>query len=124
MLKNEPASGVQLRKYSRLPVDFPVTYQIDGTALSELGRSRDIGGGGIYFESNEVLAKGACLVLWFDLEPGLKIEARGVVASSTPNPATQAYQHRVAFSDLPENVRSIILAFVFEAWRAALLKIT
>src|SRR5450631_3217775 len=109
MLKNEPASGVQLRKYSRLPVDFPVTYQVDGAVLSELGRSSDIGGGGIYFESQEALAKGACLVLSFDLEPGLRIEARGIVASSTPDPATKAHQHRVAFSALPESVRSVIL---------------
>jgi len=35
-----------------------------------------------------------------------------------------AHQHRVAFSALPESVRSVILAFVFEAWRAALLKST
>jgi hypothetical protein len=122
MLSNGSPGRVQLRKYSRLAVSFPVTFRVAGEKRICSGRSRDIGGGGMHFESDASVAKETRLTIWFALEPGSKLEVEGIVAATFRPPGESPHQYRVAFTGLTESARSPILSYVFEAWRAALLK--
>jgi hypothetical protein len=122
MLDAEPKTGVQLRKSKRLPVTFPLTYRLDGDPSVKLGGARDIGSGGIYFESIESLPKEALVTVWFELRPELKIEVRGrVVASTSIDGPQQMHRNRVAFAAVSDGVRDSILSFVDKAWRADLM---
>jgi hypothetical protein len=121
MLDN-PLAGIQLRQHARLPVDFALTYVRDGDPAVKPGRARDIGGGGIYFESQESLPKASSVKIWFELGRGTTIEVDGQVASSSRDPANDVHGHRVAFIKLPDPVRDTIVAYIFDAWRTALME--
>jgi hypothetical protein len=121
MLDAEPKTGVQLRQSKRLPVTFPLTYRLDGASV-KLGGARDIGSGGIYFESIESLPKDALVTIWFELRAELKIEVQGrVVASTSVEGPQQMHRNRVAFAAVSDGVRDSILSFVDKAWRADLM---
>lgn len=123
MEKLAASKGVYLRQYPRMPVEFPLIYHVDGSGVKKKGRARDIGGGGIHFESAEAIAPGSAMTISFALRAGVTVEVRGQLASFSSDPATGNHFHHVAFSGVSDGVRDSILKHIFEAWRADLAKV-
>jgi hypothetical protein len=118
---DEPLRGVQLRKHPRLSVSFPLTFVVDGERITRDGNALDIGGGGMSFESAHRIAARSLLTIDFCLRPGLNFQVRSRTVSSSIDPAKNVHRHRIIFEALPENVRGAIMAYVNDAWRAALM---
>jgi c-di-GMP-binding flagellar brake protein YcgR len=113
---------IQLRKSPRFRVAFPVSYVVDGSSVVKRGQSRDLGGGGIYFESGENLSANTSMTISFELRPGVKVELRGrQITASDHDPANTVYGHRVAFFEIPDVVRESILSYILEKRREALM---
>jgi c-di-GMP-binding flagellar brake protein YcgR len=117
-----PNSAVHLRQYQRLDVGFRLTYGIEGDCAIRLGHARDISAGGMHFDSQEPLSKGARVQMQFELRPDLKLEVTGTIVSSNAGSADATYEHRIAFDDIPADVRQSIRAFVYAALRSSLLR--
>jgi c-di-GMP-binding flagellar brake protein YcgR len=121
MSSDRANDAAQLRKHPRLEAVFPLAYSIEGDAAVNHGRSRDIGGGGISFDSSEPIAPNAEVTIWFELRPGLKISVSGRIVSTSVDRAANTHRHRFMFTKISENVRDSILTYIFESWRHSLL---
>jgi methyl-accepting chemotaxis protein len=111
---------IQLRKYPRFRVQFPLTYWIDGGSAVKHGRARDLGGNGISFNSDEHLAENIALRISFGLQHGVTIEVGGRVLATDSGARKSEYFHRVVFTTIGEEIRELILAYILEARRDAL----
>jgi hypothetical protein len=114
------AEPIQLRKYPRFRVHFPLSYTLEGQTARKIGRARDIGGNGLCFESDERLRASATLTLGFELQAGVKLEVRGRVLSVEGDTEHAACSYRVEFLAMPDAVRECILTYILEARRNAL----
>ena len=122
MLSNRRGKdGIRLRQHSRLSVNFPLTYVVEGDVAPKPGRMRDIGGGGIQFESAESFAQNSALTIAFELPPGLDVELRGRTVLSVPD-ADDRHRHRVAFVSVPDSVRTAIVDYVYKAFFDELMR--
>lgn len=72
-------------------------------------------------ESTQHIAPQSALTLTFGLRPSLNLRVRGQTVASYSGPGNKVHRHRVAFEALPENVQAAIVAYVNDAWRAALM---
>ena len=73
-----PENPIQLRKFPRFRVNFPLTYSVDGDSVLKTNRAQDLGGGGICFQSEQRFAESTPMKIRFELRPGQKIEAHSV----------------------------------------------
>jgi methyl-accepting chemotaxis protein len=113
--------AIQQRKTPRFRLNFPLTYVLDGTASRKRGRARDLGGGGICFESDEKLPRNASMTLSFELAPALRIESCGRVVGTDHDPVNAVYLHHIAFTAIADAMRESILAYIIEARRGVLM---
>jgi methyl-accepting chemotaxis protein len=111
---------IQLRKFPRFRVQFPLEYTIAGRSDVKHGRARDLGGNGISFESDDSLAENTSLTISFELQAGLSIELNGCVLATESDAGNSVRYHRVVFTTISDAVRDAILAYILEARRNAL----
>jgi chromosome segregation ATPase len=111
--------AIQPRKYPRVRVSFQVHYAQDGKPKME-GSARNLGAGGICFESHEALPVDAPVAIRFALPRGATIEARGRVVATEFERAHSVYVHNIAFSAISETVRDSIKSYIIEARREVL----
>lgn len=114
------AGPIQLREYPRFRVDLPLIYVVNGRPGIRRGHARDLGGGGICFESDERLPENTATTLQFELQAGVKIEVSGRVVSTEHDSPHALHRHHLAFSGLSETLRDSILTYILEARRKAL----
>jgi methyl-accepting chemotaxis protein len=115
------ASPIQLRKSPRFRVDFPVTYTVAGKPGFRRGQARDLGGGGICFESDENLMPNMLLTISFELAPPTKIDVAGRVVASRPGENGMSYSHRIAFTTVSDFDQNSILSYIRETRRDTLI---
>jgi methyl-accepting chemotaxis protein len=108
---------IQLRKYPRFRVEFTVLCTVLGEPGSFSGHARDLGGGGICFESERSVPIETDLTLRFELPNGIRIEADGSVKGCQFDAHHGRYVHRIAFSTIADDVRDTILSYILEARR-------
>jgi len=112
--------AIQPRKYPRNRVSFPLQYALDGKPVRK-GRARNLGGGGICFESDESLPVDTTMTLWFTLPDADPLEACGRVVATELDSANSAHVHHISFSTLSDLGRDSILTYVSEGRRQLLM---
>jgi len=103
------------RRYVRVGVDAPVTYEREGVEGPKDGRSSDLGGGGIRLSTTEDLPLGSLLLLRFRL-PGVErdVLARGRIVLSFYNAEEQRFFHGIAFTQIDPRDQDEIVRFATE----------
>ena len=109
--------AIQVRKYLRLDIQLELRYAVGGKGAAK-GRTRDIGGGGICFESEQSLPLSTSLTVWFQLPDKTAVEASGRVVAAEFDEARSTYVHHVSFSQ-PDKGDSIS-SYIIDARRRAL----
>ena len=110
---------IKERNYLRLHIELDVKYAVDG-GLTRNGRTRDIGGGGICFESAENLPINTTMMLWFCLPNAVAIEAQARSVAAEFDKVRSAYVHHLTFSTISDATVDRISAFVSDARREVL----
>jgi len=105
---------IKERKYLRLRIELELKYAVDG-GFSAKGRTRDIGGGGICFESTENVPTDASMTVWFHLPNAGAIEARARCVTTEFDNARSLNVHHLSFSNVPDAVVASISRFVSDA---------
>ena len=60
---------VELRRFSRVPLDISIEFSIDGRSERYTGRAQDISVGGMFIEVDHVPAFNAAVVIYATLPP-------------------------------------------------------
>ena len=76
-------------------------YAVSGKAVAK-GRTRDIGGGGICFESGQSLPVSTSMTVWFQLPNKIAIEASGRIVATEFDQAKSIHVHHVSCSQQPD----------------------
>jgi methyl-accepting chemotaxis protein len=102
--------AIQVRKYLRLDINLELRYAVGGKAAAK-GNTRDIGGGGICFDSEQNLPVSTSLTAWFQLPNKISVEASGRIVATEFDEAKSRYVHHVSFSqpDKDDSISSYIL---------------
>jgi len=110
------------RRYVRVSIDLPVSYEREGTDGPKDGRSSDLGGGGIRLATDEDLPLGAILLLRFSLpDRDGEIVARGRIVLSFYNAEDRRFFHGIAFTQIdPRDQDDIVRFAMAEVQRLAL----
>jgi methyl-accepting chemotaxis protein len=111
---------IQLRKDPRFRANFPLAYTVDGNRTVNAGRARDLGGGGICFESDAPLPANASIKVWFELRLSQTIEVNARLVETDVDSPKGKFYHHVEFFEMDDGIREVILAFILEARRDAL----
>lgn len=114
------AGPIQRRKDPRFRVNFPLTYTADGNRAVKTGHARDLGAGGICFESDAPLAKNTSVRILFELNPSEQLEAEGRVIGTDPDSPKGKFYHHLEFLELDGAIRESIMAYILEARHEAL----
>jgi methyl-accepting chemotaxis protein len=109
--------AIQVRKYLRLDIQLETKYALAGKAVAK-GRTRDIGGGGICFESDQPLAAATPLTVWFQLPNKIAVEAAGRIVGSHFDEGAHVHVHHVSFSQADKD--NAISSYIIDARRRAL----
>jgi methyl-accepting chemotaxis protein len=112
--------AIQPRKYPRNRVSFPLQYALNGKPVRK-GHARNLGGGGICFESDESLPVDTAMTLWFTLPDVDPLEACGRVVATELDPANSVHVHHISFSTISDLGRDSILTYVREGRRQLLM---
>jgi methyl-accepting chemotaxis protein len=105
---------IKERNYLRLRLELEMKYALDrGRKLN--GRTRDIGGGGICFESAESQPIETTMIVWFSLPNGTAIEARARSVATEFDAARSAHVHHLMFSNIADAMVDQISSFVSDA---------
>lgn len=110
---------IKERKYLRLRIELELKYAVDG-GFSTKGRTRDIGGGGICFESMESVPIDTSMTVWFRLPNASAIEASARCVATEFDSARSLNVHHLSFSKVPDAVVGLISTFVSDARRELL----
>ncbi len=110
------------RRYVRVGLDAPVSYEREGVEGPKEGRSSDLGGGGIRLSTSEDLPLGSVLLLRFRLpDVDRDILARGRIVLSFYNAEEQRFFHGIAFTQIdPRDQDEIVRYATTEVQRMAL----
>ncbi len=102
--------AIQVRRYLRLDIILELRYAAGGKASAK-GKTRDIGGGGICFESEQSLPISTSLTVRFQLPNKTSIEASGRIVATEFDEANSMYVHHVSFSqpDEQDSISSYII---------------
>jgi methyl-accepting chemotaxis protein len=109
--------SIKVRQYLRLDIALELRYAAGGKAVAK-GRTRDIGGGGICFESKQSLGISTSMTVWFQLPNKIVVEASGRIVATEFDEAKSMYVHHVSFSQ-PDKEDSIS-SYILDARRHAL----
>lgn len=105
----------RLRNYSRCPLALKVTYQTPERNRVE-GLTGEIGGGGLFIESNAPLTIGTEIAMDLVLpdDPGVPIRAKGKVAWVRPRQERYVFfpGMGVQFTEIPEKARAQLVDIV------------
>lgn len=112
-------SRVQRRNYVRIPAFYPVTFRsVNRQGLSDTQKATmlDLSGGGMRFQTEEAVERGAILIATLDLPTGsLQISAR--VCRVEKDAENKRYSVSVDFYQIPERDRDRIIRCVFDLQR-------
>jgi hypothetical protein len=111
---------IKVRQHLRSRVAFDVDYRVDGKQNTR-GRARDIGGGGMCFESEEAISPKSALTLRFSLPDIGQVETRAQLVSATFDSARSVYSHHVSFDAFPDSLVDAISSYILETRREVLL---
>ncbi|AHF07771.1 flagellar brake protein [Desulfitobacterium metallireducens] len=110
---------VQRRNYVRIPATYLVTFRAvtrQGLSDTQKGTMLDLSGGGMRFQTNEPVEKGAILIATLDLPTGpIQISAR--VCRMEKEVESKKYSISVDFYQIPERDRDRIIRCVFDLQR-------
>lgn len=110
-----------VRNYPRLDAIFPITCVVDGRSTVHRGRTRDIGGGGLSFETPDELSdRNVPLDIAFEIR-GVSVKARGEIVSSSYDAANSVHLYRLAFTKIPHNAHTLVTAYVLRNRLAAIV---
>jgi len=105
--------GIYHRKYVRVAVSTDVVYTRDGNDAEKIGKSSDLGGGGIRLATDEDLPLGSVLLLRFTLPSSLhEIVARGRIVLSFYNAEDNRFFHGIAFTQIDPREQAEIVQYV------------
>jgi len=102
---------VQVRQYLRLRISLELRYAVGGGAAAK-GRTRDIGGGGLCFESDQGLPVDTAVRVRFQLPNTNMIEATARIVATAFDKAQSVYVHHVAFSPISDMVVESITSYI------------
>lgn len=111
---------VQRRNFVRVPASYPLTYRvIERTGLSQMkrGRTLDLSGGGMRFETPEKLDNGAILHTSLELPVG-EISTPARVCRVEKNEDSRNYAISLEFFQISERERDQVIRCVFDLQRA------
>jgi methyl-accepting chemotaxis protein len=102
--------AIKVRKYLRLDINLDLRYAIGGKVTAH-GNTRDIGGGGICFESAQSLPVATSMTVWFQLPNNISVEASGRIVAAEFDKAKSMYVHHVSFAqpDKDDSISSFII---------------
>jgi c-di-GMP-binding flagellar brake protein YcgR len=110
---------VQRRNYVRVPAFYPVTFRSvnrQGLSDTKKGVMLDLSGGGMRFQTDEPVEKGAILIATLALLSG-PIQTSARVCRVERDSETSKYSVSVDFYQIPERDRDRIIRCVFELQR-------
>ena len=110
------------RRYVRVGLDAPISYEREGVEGPKEGRSSDLGGGGIRLSTTEDIPLGSVLLLRFRLpDSEREVLARGRIVLSFYNAEDKRFFHGIAFTQIdPRDQDEIARYATAEVQRIAL----
>jgi hypothetical protein len=104
------------RQHPRVAATIPLTYRPVGDSVGRHGRTRDISGGGLSFDTQDMtLDQNATIAISFELR-GVRIAARARVIGFSPgsghDAANDMRTYRVVFADISFETQTLLAFFV------------